>query len=270
MKYSRFELLVLIFGGGAIVGTAAASVARQAGWTEVVGQLLLLVVLIGALRWGRKGGFAAGLIATFIYIGIRAPTIMVDGSLTPALVQLLVTRAIVFGGVGIVGGELCTRIKYLFLRLENSGHIDEVTNLYSATYMQELLRSHIGQWDRYRACFSVVTLRLDEARIPPLTKAQGRRVLRDTGSAVLGDIRLVDEMGRLDGAQFCIILPNTPLDGAKICAARLMKTAARALNAKTAERDGIASADALGYPEDEETIKALLPPLEETPDRRAT
>lgn len=259
MKYSRFELLVLVFGGGAIVGTAAASLMRKTDWVEIVGQLLLLVVLIGALHWGRKGGFAAGILAALMYMGLRVPTITTSGALTPTLAQLLITRAVVFGAVGIVGGEICTRIKYFFLKLEDHDYIDDVTHLYNAAYIHDLFRAHIAQHERYHAVFSIVTLQLDEPKLPPLAKNAGRRVLREVGKAVLGDIRLVDEMGRLDGALFCVILPNTPLEGARVCAARLAKTATSTLRTCGVVGDDIAATDAIGYPEDKERVEAMLP-----------
>jgi GGDEF domain-containing protein len=77
-------------------------------------------------------------------------------------------------------------------------------------------------------------------------------------------------MGRLDAAAFCIILPNTPLDGAKVAAARLRNTASGSLHGTGIQPDGIVSAEPLGYPEDREAIDSLLPPATEEPiDRRA-
>ncbi len=270
MTYRRFEILVIICGGGAILTTAAAAATRQSDWIETVGQLLLLGVLVGALHWGRRGGFIAGIAATLVYLALRVPTIAAARSLTPTLAQLLLTRAVVFGALGIVGGEISTRIKYFFVELENRGHIDDVTHVYNDVYVRQLLRSHVARYERYSATFSIIIVRLDEAKLPPLDRSHGRRLLRATANALVGDIRLVDEMGRLEGAEFCIILPNTPLEGAKVAAARLKNTAGGSLHGTGLHPDGIVTAEPLGYPEDREAIEVLLPPLTDEPaDRRA-
>lgn len=263
MKYSRFEFLALLFGGSAVVATVATSVLRKADWVEIVAQLLLLGVLVGALHWGRRGGFIMGLAAMVAYVGLRIPTIGA-GSLTPALAQLLITRAAVYGVVGIIGGELCTRIKYFFLKLEGNDYIDDVTHLYNASYLHKLLRSHMAQYDRYQAPFSVVLLRIPEASLPPLRKTQGKRVLRETAQALLGDIRLSDEMGRFDGASLCVLLPNTPREGGRVAAVRLAKTTAAALDRRGIRLPEAVRAEVLGCPEDRESITALLPPQSDT------
>lgn len=269
MKYSRFELLVLFFGGGAIIGTAATTASRNSDWVEVAGQLLLLVVLFGALQWGRKGGYIAGIGATLIYFVMRVPTFATAGPFSPTLIQLTLTRAVVYGALGIVGGEIATRIKYFFVKLEDRDHIDEVTHLYNEAYIRELIRSYVGRYDRYQAVFSLVMIRIDEDRLPPLSKTPGRRLLRETGRAILGDIRLVDEMGRFDGPTFCVLLPNTPLEGARCAAARLIRTACASLKNRGIEPDGSVVAEPLGYPEDRDAISELLPPEPMTPaDRR--
>lgn len=258
MKYSRFELLVLVFGGGAIAATVAVALTGKADPVEAVAQLLLLFVLVGAAHFGRKGGFLAALIAMAIYLAMRIPTISASGGLTPSLAQLLLTRAGVYGVVGIVGGELCSRIKYFFLKLEGHDYIDDITHLYNQTYLRELLRSHIAQHARYQAVFSLITLHVDEAVLPPLSKANGRRVLKEVGNALLGDIRLVDEMGRLEGTTFLMVLPSTSVEGARVAAERLAKTATNTLRGNgIVPTDSTIEATALGYPEDKESVEDI-------------
>lgn len=258
MKYSRFELLVLIFGGGAILATTAMALARQTDRVEVAAQLLLLAVLVGALHWGRKGGFIAGVGAAIVYVGLRVAKLDGTASITPTLAQLLITRCVVFGAIGVVGGEICTRIKYVFLKLEDRDYIDDITHLYNTIYVRQLLRSHAGRFERYQAQFSLILLQVDETHIPPLQKPAGRRLLREVATALIGDVRLVDEMGRLDGAEFCVILPNTPLAGAKIAAQRLTKTAAAALRGRGIPSDGIVTTQALGYPENKDGVWSVI------------
>ncbi len=257
MTYSRFELLVLIFGGGAVLATAISAVLGNTDAVEIVAQLLLLLVLLGALHWGRRGGYIAALIAVGIYLALRLPMILAAGAVSGTLVQLLVTRAVVYGAVGIVGGEICSRIKYFFLKLEDRDYIDEVTHLYNASYLRQLLRAHIAEFDRYQSIFSIVLVRLDGDKLPPLGKQQGRSVLRDAGNALLGDIRLVDEMGRFSESVFCVILPKTPLQGGQVAAGRLEKTVGNSLRSHRLRPDGMVTTEVLGYPEDKERVAQM-------------
>ncbi|RJQ54257.1 MAG: diguanylate cyclase [Actinobacteria bacterium] len=256
MKYSRFELLVLVFGGGAVLGTAVSALLKQTDLVEVAAQLLLLVVLVGALHWGRRGGYAAALLAVAAYLLLRAPMILRAGGLTPTLLQLLITRSVVYGTVGIVGGEICSRIKYFFVKLEDRDYIDDVTHLYNTTYLKELLRGHVAQHQRYGAVFSLIMLSIKPERMPA-NRQEGRRLLREAGNALLGDIRLVDEIGRYGESVFCIILPNTPLSGARVAAGRLIKTASAAIAARAVDAEGAVATETLGYPGDAERVSEL-------------
>ncbi len=257
MKYSRFEMLVLLFGGAAVATTAASAAARKTDVVEVIAQLLILVVLLGALHWGRKGGYIASLLAVAGYLALRLPMILEAGTLSPTLIQLLLTRTVVYGALGIVGGEICSRIKYLFVKLEGGGHIDEVTDLYNASFLKHLMRTHLAQFDRYNAPFSLVLLKLDVEALQDVPKGRMKRLLRDGGAALLGDVRLVDEMGRFSDDTFCAILPNTPLAGGNVAGARLEKTLKASLRSKKVQGETLVTREVLACPENRAAIDEL-------------
>ncbi|MEA5074876.1 MAG: hypothetical protein VB139_00825, partial [Coriobacteriia bacterium] len=71
MKYSRFEMLAFALGTAAIVGSAFVPATAQVIPAEFAAQLLMIIILAGALHWGRNGGFITALIAIAIYVGMR-------------------------------------------------------------------------------------------------------------------------------------------------------------------------------------------------------
>ena len=77
MKYTVFERLTLAVGGAAVIGTIVAGHRGAPLIEEIVAQVLLLVVLIGAVHWGRNGGFGAAVAASLIYVLMRVP-LMID------------------------------------------------------------------------------------------------------------------------------------------------------------------------------------------------
>ncbi|GAB4273989.1 MAG: hypothetical protein Kow0056_01680 [Coriobacteriia bacterium] len=258
MKYRTFERLVLTVGGLAIAGTVAAGFARATGYEEIVGQALLLVVLVGAVHWGRNGGYATAVIAALGYILLRVPLLM-DQGLTPTVTTLLVTRTLAFAIVGILGGELCTRMKYIFAAMDEANTLDMVTHVFNERFAACRLKKLLGEFDRYGNDFSVILMTIDPAIYASLNKARMRRLLRDVASHIRSDIRIVDDVARLNDNRFIIILPQTGRDGAGVVSDRIHKNVCERLGARLES----VKTSALGTPEDKESLEALLESLDQ-------
>ena len=115
MKYSQFEKLVIALGTATIIGTLLLSLPGGGpGTIEVIAQLMLLAVLIIAVHYGRKGGLIAALVASLIYIVMRIPSL--SGVMTPEIAAIMIARVAAYGLVGVVGGDISGRIKYIFAR----------------------------------------------------------------------------------------------------------------------------------------------------------
>jgi diguanylate cyclase (GGDEF)-like protein len=240
----------------AIAGTLLASYRSVPVVEEIVAQLLILMVLVGALQWGRKGGFISAVLATGIYILLRVPLLAADG-VTSELIQMIGVRTLAYGVIGILGGEVCSRIKYFFARMEDSGTIDAVTRIYNQRYISRTLAQTVGKHERYGEPFSVVLFTISPALLQPLRKARQRSVLRSIASFVRNDIRLVDDVGRLDDGRFVVLLPHTPKDGAEVAAERLK----RGLRDLLTARDESVSAQVMGAPEDLQHLSHLAEAL---------
>jgi GGDEF domain-containing protein len=252
VKYSRFEWLALAVGGAAIVGTVLASLHGQPMVEEIVAQVLLLIVLAGAVHWGRGGGFLTAIVAIVAYIGMRAPLIVHDG-LTPDLLTLILVRTAAYGVVGIVGGEVCGRIKYVLARLEGGTNLDEETHLYNQAYIARLLTANLGLHQRYRTPFSIALITLSPALTSELKPSRKRSMLRAVGNHVRNDVRLVDDVGRLSDGTFVLMLPQTPKTGGDVAASRVRASLRDLLGAK----DESVVARVLGAPEDLTELNAL-------------
>ncbi len=232
MKYSKFEWLVLGIGGTAIVGTVAATYKSRPVPEEIAGQIMLLGVLIGAVHWGRRGGFLTAALATVLYTLLRVPLVVAEHGATSEVVVMVLTRAATFAVVGVLGGELCSRIQYIFARLEDATSIDEWTNVYNQRFITRTLASMLGQHTRYGTPFSVLLLSIADSLVAELRPSRQRKVLRGVASHIRNDVRLVDEVGRLEDGRFLIVLPHTPHEGALVAGDRLRRGVQDLLGAK--------------------------------------
>jgi GGDEF domain-containing protein len=229
---------------------------------EIAAQVLLLGVLLGAVHWGRNGGFIAAIAASLIYVVVRIPLALSEQRLTGAVASLILVRVLTYGLIGIVGGELCSRIRYIFARLEDSSSIDEWSRLYNQRLIGRTLATAAGQYTRYRTAYSVVILDLSEALFADLRASKQRSLVRGIADYIRNDIRLVDEAGRLDDGRFVIVLPHTPKEGGRVVAERLHKGACDTVGAKN---DSIAMT-LLGADEDAASLADLTSSIAEGVD----
>ncbi|MRS12447.1 MAG: hypothetical protein EG823_05165 [Actinobacteria bacterium] len=220
MKYTHFEVLAFVLGSAAVVTSIFLAPTEFPQAAEVTAQLLLIAVLAGALHWGRNGGFLSALVAIAVYVAMRVPLLHSEG-LSRELLTLLGTRALTYALVGVVGGELAARIKYLFARIENDSLVDPFSGVYSARYAADSILSGVGQWDRYQTEYSVVTVTLSDEMFASYKSRRIRHMVRQVANYVRNDIRMVDDLATGGVGTFYILLPRTDAGGAAVVAARL-------------------------------------------------
>ncbi len=217
-----------------------------------------MAVLVGAVHWGRNGGFFAAVAATLLYILIRIPTFLADGLTSPVL-ELIVIHTLAYGLVGILGGELCIRMKYIFASMEDANSLDHVTHVFNERYLSCRLEKTIGEHERYGSHVSLVLLMLDPALYLPLRKLKQRELLLSVAFHIRNTIRLVDDLGRLNDGRFLLILPNTPREGGEITADRMRASVRELLGA----RDESITVEVLGTPDDLCEMKGFLGTLDD-------
>lgn len=276
MKYSHFETLALVLGTGAIVASIFIAPTGAPQSAEVAAQLLLIVVLGGALHWGRGGGFLTALVAIAIYVGMRVPLMQSQG-LSGEVLSLLATRAVTYALVGVVGGELAARIKYIFAKLQSESLIDPVTGVYSARYAADSILSGVGQYERYHTDYSVVTIVLAPGLYVTLRASGVKRIMRQAAGFLRNDIRMVDDLASGPLGTFHVMLPRTDGTGASVVSERL----ATGLREQLGARDDAVTTTVLSASSDAHALRALAESLSPTasavepvqapePDRRAS
>jgi GGDEF domain-containing protein len=200
----------------------------------------MIVVLAGALHWGRNGGFGAAVLAAAVYVALRIPLLSADG-LTDDALALIAIRVGTYAVIGVIGGEVAGRLKYLLARLENGALVDPVTGAYSACHAGASIVTAIAAFDRYGTPFSVVALGVSPSLNEGARPRRVAQVMRHLAGALRNDIRLVDDLAYRGDGRFLVLLPNTDSDGADVVAARLKRLASDTLEA----RDGIVAVETL-------------------------
>lgn len=265
MKYSKFELLAMVVGIGAVAGTIVATVSSTNWVADIVGQAMILLVLFGGLHYGRKGALMSFIIAVGVY-AIVAFSFSTDIGRGTAL-ELFLLRTAVFGVVAFVAGELNVRLKYLFIKLEHHDFVDDITSLYNAKYLAKLIEKYINEFDRYGSKFSITNITVNEDLLKPMKKKTRHKLIRDLGNSVIrGNIRGADEAARLAGTTFAVLFPNTNYDGATFATLRVKSKVTNYLDRHglDTERDDSIETVILEYPKDRDTVEILGVNLQES------
>ncbi len=112
--------------------------------------------------------------------------------------------------------------------IENARHfematVDSLTGLFLRDYFFRRLEEEHGRAVRYRAGFVLIMADLDGFK--DINDRHGHlagdRFLHEVGAAVRGALRAADLACRYGGDEFCLLLPQTDLAGARIIAERL-------------------------------------------------
>ncbi len=256
MEYRRFERLIV--GGTAalvLISLAASAATGPLGIAEVVGQLALVAVMFAAVHWGRRAGTFAALAACLLYLALRLP--MLSAGLSPQAFLLILSRFAGYCLVGIVGGEIFARVKYLFAGSNGNNVIDDWSRVYNQAYAAKAITQAIGRHERYGEPFSLVTLTLDATLTGTQRPQKLRGLIRTVASFIRDDIRMVDDVARLDDGRFAVLLPHTPGSAAPIVADRLASGVAKTLGVKT----DLVKAAAMGADGDAAALKAFAASL---------
>lgn len=100
--------------------------------------------------------------------------------------------------------------------LELLATTDELTGLHNRRSLLQRLRFETARAKRFRAPLSAVMIDLDHfKRInDEHGHAAGDLVLAGVGRLLRESVRVIDVAGRYGGEELCVILPNTPIEGA--------------------------------------------------------
>ncbi len=265
MEYGRFERLVI--GSTAtlvLLGLAASLAGGDVGTAEVVGQLAIVGVMTAAVHWGRRAGTFAALAACLVYLALQLP--LVSSGLSAQELLLIVSRFAGYCLVGIVGGEIFSRVKYVFAGTQDSAVIDDWSRVYNQRYAARAIEQALARHERYREPFSTVLVHLE----PVLTGTQRphklRGLVRTVANFIRDDVRLVDDVARLDDGRFIVLLPHTAGEAAPVVARRLEAGICKTLGVK----ESCVSTTCLGAERDTAALELLVAGLSDAEDEPVT
>jgi len=254
MKYARFEELVLVLGGTVVLGSIALSYSSGAPeFAEVFAQMMLFGVLFAAVRYGRRGGLIAAIIASAIYLVMRMDMFSLTEMTTTGLI-VVVSRLAAFGLVGVAGGEICSRVRYGMARLEGASALDDWSRVYNQRWAHRTLDAARARAIRYSEPFSVVVVGISRSVLAGMRPSRQRALVRGIADHIRADVRVVDEVSRLEDGRFVILLPHTPKTGGEVVAGRLTRGTAALLGSKP---DSV-SVKLMAMPGDESAVHALI------------
>ncbi|PKQ17273.1 MAG: hypothetical protein CVT67_00210 [Actinobacteria bacterium HGW-Actinobacteria-7] len=257
MDYGRLEKFILIIGGATVAvstGTALASGSPET--VEIIAQLLLFVVLFAAVKYGRRGGLVAAISASTVYVLLRLE-LVADGTLSTTALYLLSSRLLAFGLIGIAGGEICGHIRYSLASVEGRSALDEWSRVFNERWAYKTLDQARGRFRRYGEPFSIVILTMSPSVMTGVRPARQRALTRLVADTIRSDIRMVDEVARLNDGRFVVIMPHTPVDGGNVVCVRLAGIVRKTIGA----RDEAVTVECIGMPGAEPTVDALIDSL---------
>ncbi len=121
-----------------------------------------------------------------------------------------------------------TETKQLEVELRQLATTDALTGLSNRSHFLRQVEQEMGRFQRSPRSAGVLMLDLDYFKHINDTHghATGDEVLRDFARRVKACLRSVDLFGRMGGEEFCILLPDTDLEGARVLGQRLCQEVA--------------------------------------------
>lgn len=112
--------------------------------------------------------------------------------------------------------------------IQNLADQDQLTGLYTRREFENRYREEFQRTERYGSSLSILMVDLDHFKEINDTYGHpvGDTVLETTGDIIDRNTRTSDVCGRYGGEEFCLVLPETPLQGARKTAERLRESLA--------------------------------------------
>ncbi|MFC1500409.1 GGDEF domain-containing protein [Candidatus Zixiibacteriota bacterium] len=114
-------------------------------------------------------------------------------------------------------------------QLQKESVTDALTGLGNRRHFEQRMVSEIGRARRFSQPMSLIMLDIDDFKIYNDTFGHpaGDDALKALSSAMLVNVRSIDDVIRYGGEEFAVILPQTPIDLATVVAERIREAASR-------------------------------------------
>lgn len=128
-----------------------------------------------------------------------------------------------YGGIPMGGLFYESFINITKMELIRSAILDPLTNLYNKRFIENFLYKTFSFWKRYSQIFSVIYIDIDNLKEinEEFGHSNGDEAIVKVSSCL--KMRASDVVGRLEGDEFLVVLPNTAIKEAEGVAQRIMK-----------------------------------------------
>lgn len=142
---------------------------------------------------------------------------------------------------------------------------DQLTGLYTRRYMENVFNDALYNFRRYSRIFSVVMIDLNNFKEINDTYGHpaGDVVLQRISQILLKETRKTDVPVRYGGDEFIIILPDTPVEGAKSFAEKILKKIKSLRFEKNGERFYCTASAGVTQVKDNDVIDSILARVDE-------
>jgi diguanylate cyclase (GGDEF)-like protein len=132
--------------------------------------------------------------------------------------------------------------------LELLATTDELTGLHNRRSLQHRLKFEVARARRFRTPLTALMIDLDHFKHINDEHGHlvGDKVLAEVARLVRDNVRVIDIAGRYGGEELCVLLPNTPLDGARKLAENLRAKIAAQVHYDGARRITITASTGIG------------------------
>lgn len=187
--------------------------------SEVAAQLLLLGTLIAAVRGGAGWGMAVAMVASLFYVLLKTEVFWAtDVGVRDTAV--IATRLVAFGLIGVVGGELFSRMRHSPGVSWGFG-VDQWTGLRGGDWGAGLIRDSLGRMESSGEPFVVLLLSMSQTAPAGIRARRRRAMMRGIGRRIKSGIRMSDDVAWLDDGRFMILLRKTTALGAESVSSRI-------------------------------------------------
>lgn len=157
---------------------------------------------------------------------------------------------------GVGGSLLAARTAAERDRIMQAAAIDPLTRLYNRQYLDSRLRQELERSKREDSTFALLIADVDDFKQINDTAGHqgGDRVLHCLGDIIRSAVRSIDVCARYGGDEFIVLMPNTDVQRAQVCAQRIKALASEHCGSHTAGQQATMSVGiAVSAPGDDPT-----------------
>ncbi|MBF0570929.1 MAG: GGDEF domain-containing protein [Candidatus Omnitrophica bacterium] len=126
---------------------------------------------------------------------------------------------------------LALRRLKLYKDIETLAITDGLTGVYTRRYFLERFEEEIKRASLRKSSLSFLMIDADHFKLvnDQYGHLAGDLVLKEISNIIQENVREIDIVGRFGGEEFCVILPDTDLEGSRVVAERIRKSAQKRL-----------------------------------------